>query len=153
MDNQIFHNKGTDALRVPGFGLPITHRIPRGRPLGAETKRFRHGISDYAGDRMVAREVYMLRLMEVITEKKDWQKKVFDENIAAKWSEEATVGNDSLICDKSFQWCIMELKDKARDYEVLRLTDFRGYRSHLIFDRRNCTSRLLSLPIGVSKVM
>lgn len=116
MASQAFHNKGTDTLRVPGFGLAICYRISRNKE--DDLQCFRHGISDYTGERMTAHELDMLRLMEAITEKPDWHKKIFNDEITSRWSEEAIAEKQSLITDKSFQWCMLELKDKARSYEV-----------------------------------
>ncbi|KAL9104295.1 MAG: hypothetical protein Q9163_000736 [Psora crenata] len=45
----------------------------------------------------------------------DWQRKIFDETIAAKWKEEAlnTRGIGIDITQKMVDWCIAELKYKA----------------------------------------
>ncbi|KAF2126696.1 hypothetical protein P153DRAFT_368765 [Dothidotthia symphoricarpi CBS 119687] len=71
----------------PGLGLPLRHNDQRNYgfyPIGA------HG-SNYAADTkpLFVREVAMMSVMEQLTEKEDWHKKVFDDKIVAKWREEA----------------------------------------------------------------
>ncbi|KAJ4376011.1 hypothetical protein N0V83_001291 [Neocucurbitaria cava] len=75
-------------LEYPGLGLPLRHNdqnFKRGfYPLGA------HGsCSGSHSDLIPVRELAMMDVMEKLTDKEDWHKKVFDDEIVAKWRKEA----------------------------------------------------------------
>lgn len=54
----------------------------------------------------------MMQIMNVITDKPEWERKVFDEHIIAKWREEvATSGHDAT--PKMMDWIVKELQWKA----------------------------------------
>ncbi|KAF7982668.1 hypothetical protein HWV62_27131 [Athelia sp. TMB] len=64
----------------------------------------------------------MMRLMNQITEKPGWDKKVFDETIASKWKSEALSTTDQTgqpidLTEKMFEYCISELRYKATLFE------------------------------------
>ena len=58
----------------PGLGLPLCSK--------------RDGYQQ-PSDTLPVRELAMMHIMDRLTDKKDWNKKVFDEGIVAKWREEA----------------------------------------------------------------
>jgi hypothetical protein len=69
----------------PGLGLPIRHENwdIDGFPHGAE-------YSDATDSELLyVRELAMMDVMEKLTDKPDWNKKVFDKAIVAKWGTEA----------------------------------------------------------------
>lgn len=54
----------------------------------------------------------MMQIMNVITDKPEWERKVFDEHIIAKWREEvAQSGHDAT--PKMMDWIVKELQWKA----------------------------------------
>jgi hypothetical protein len=109
----IMDNSGTGPLVVPGLnGIPLNPA----RQI-TEDAAFVHGADSWGGERLTAREVSMLALMDSITDKENWDQKVFDEDIVAKWRTEATAL--PLISEKTWAWCLTELRDKA---EVFRQT-------------------------------
>ncbi|KAL2862716.1 DUF4246 domain-containing protein [Aspergillus lucknowensis] len=60
----------------------------------------------------------MLRFMESITDKPDWDEKVFREDIASKWRDEmANSGKD--VSPQMINWIIKELQWKAGEYQEL----------------------------------
>ncbi|CAI4211871.1 unnamed protein product [Parascedosporium putredinis] len=62
-------------------------------------ERFAHGALDWGlENRLTARELSMLRLMNDITDKEGWER-------------ESTTTND-----KAWEWCLTELRDKARAF-------------------------------------
>jgi hypothetical protein len=69
----------------PGLGLPIRKEdwelsgFPNGAEYGDATD----------SDLLYVREVAMMDVMEKLTDKPDWNKKVFDETIITKWGSEA----------------------------------------------------------------
>lgn len=80
-------SQSKDRVALPGFGLPIDS-MPRPK------KRFPHAIADdfakFERGVMVS-ELRMLDFMNQISDKPEWDRKVFDKatNIVAKWEEEA----------------------------------------------------------------
>lgn len=69
---------------LPGFGLPLTYHPP-----GAFHTLIGVQEQDWTANTLTIREVCMLRLMEEITNKPDWWRKVNDPEIVAKWKKEA----------------------------------------------------------------
>ena len=57
----------------------------------------------------------MMELMNRLTDKPNWDQKIFDETIVAKWKEEALGlnGNGTDISSNMVDWCIEELRYKA----------------------------------------
>ena len=59
------------------------------------TKRFAHGMFDWAiENRVTARELAMLRVMNSITDRPGWETKIFDDEIAALWKAEAIASEE-----------------------------------------------------------
>ncbi|KAF5383169.1 hypothetical protein D9615_005044 [Tricholomella constricta] len=113
----------------PGFGLPLNF-IPRakddnGPATGEGRKLFRNALNDKdLKDGRVQlplttlREFTMLRLMNEITDKPDWHKKITDEAIVAKWRAEAlAAAPEKDITESMVDWCIAELQYKAKTFE------------------------------------
>ncbi|KAF8060985.1 hypothetical protein FPV67DRAFT_317375 [Lyophyllum atratum] len=59
----------------------------------------------------------MLQLMNQLTDKPDWQKKVFDETIVSKWKAEALSSEGAGVSEKMIDWCIAELQYKTKAFE------------------------------------
>ncbi|KPM39634.1 hypothetical protein AK830_g6934 [Neonectria ditissima] len=118
--NNVFKT-GEGVLRLPGFGLSLGH-IP-------------HGVfpilngpgAGWEAATLTIREVCMLRLMEDITDKPDWWRKVNDPEIVAKWKKEALkmpwpeYVDYGHFDDAMFEACIKELVKKADIYEKTSL--------------------------------
>jgi len=117
MEEPVFDNKGILPLKVPGFGLPIDFEPGDESSLDKIGTRFRHGANDFSADRLTVRELSMLSLIGSITDKPDWHRKVFDDDIVGKWRQEALSTPGSLMSAHAFQWCVSELRDKAKAYE------------------------------------
>ncbi|TFK62409.1 hypothetical protein BDN72DRAFT_903265 [Pluteus cervinus] len=60
------------------------------------------------------REFTMINLMNTLTDKPDWDKKVNDPEIASKWRAEALSTPDIDITEKMVDYCIAELRYKAQ---------------------------------------
>ncbi len=60
----------------------------------------------------------MIRLMEQITNKPTWNTKVFDEVITSRWKEEALAAEGMDISEQMVDYCIAELKLKAKVFEA-----------------------------------
>ncbi|KAK6431278.1 hypothetical protein LTR95_012557, partial [Oleoguttula sp. CCFEE 5521] len=100
-----FDNSGNIPLNVPGAGCPIDIELDA-------SLRFGHGVNDFRQDRLVIREVAMLAIMDAITDKVSWADKIFDDSIVAKWRDEAMAM--PLISEQAWEWCVRELRDKAK---------------------------------------
>lgn len=104
-----FDNTGDEQLKVPGFCYDYRYQLDY-------SDRFRHGANDFQQNpRLTAREVAMLGVMNALTDKPDWHKKVFDDEIIAKWKQEACAM--PLISEPAWDWCLTELRDKAKRFE------------------------------------
>lgn len=97
-------NSGDTPIQVPGIRLPQTAQLET-------NERFRHGLNDFSQDRLVAVEITMLAVMNNITDKPNWHRKIFDETILDKWRTEATAMPH--ISTKAWDWMMKELRDKA----------------------------------------
>jgi hypothetical protein len=78
----------------PGLGLPLRYNEQGDYgfyPIGA------HG-SCYGAksDLLPVRELAMMNIMDRLTDKPDWEQKVFDEEIVAKWKKEAIEVDDEM---------------------------------------------------------
>lgn len=82
------------------------------------TQRFAHGMFDWAlENRVTARELAMLRVMNSITDRPGWETGVFNDEVAASWKAEVVGGaGEWLISAKAWDWCLRELRDKAAGF-------------------------------------
>lgn len=77
--------------KYPGLGLPLRHD-----PVDTDDDSiFFHPIGAHGNCRaatsmiLPVREIAMMSVMDSLTDKEDWHKKVFDDGIISKWREEA----------------------------------------------------------------
>lgn len=83
------------------------------RELDPEESSFRYAVNPtWYPQRLTAREVAMLNIMDALTEKQDWHRKIQDSDIVARWRTEA-LEQSPIMSQQAFDWCIFELKDKA----------------------------------------
>lgn len=85
MPSSMFQKKER-ILRLPGYGLPISHGIRR-----RDRQPFLLGLQpeDWEASTLTNREVCMLKLMEDITNKPQWWLKVLNPEIVSNWKREA----------------------------------------------------------------
>ncbi|KAI8307652.1 hypothetical protein K4K61_003405 [Colletotrichum sp. SAR11_59] len=101
-----FDNTGNGPLNVPGFPLAVS--IER-----SHDERFAHGFNDWAQDRLTAREIAMISLINDITDKSGWLKDMFNDVKIASWRAEALTR--PLMSPLAWNWCLLELRDMAKD--------------------------------------
>ncbi|KAI0410008.1 hypothetical protein F4802DRAFT_543020 [Xylaria palmicola] len=123
-----------------------SHEYPGlGRPLWYNPQEFAHFYptghhQECIGSKsaiLQVREVAMMHIMDRLTDKESWHKKVFDDEIVAKWRAEALAYPDEalwnlavssvgwaapepvrgIMTEKAFDYCIQELRCKARHFE------------------------------------
>ncbi|KAJ5557344.1 hypothetical protein N7494_001259 [Penicillium frequentans] len=127
-------NSGAAQLQIPAFGgIPIDYEFEIGQ-------RFVHGALPERphqrgrATRLTITELFMLRLMDRVTEIPDWEHGVFNDKVVAQWYADAIYESKSLeypnlkaesqsdlnfdmdlVSQKTWDWCIAELQDKAED--------------------------------------
>ncbi|KAJ5301242.1 hypothetical protein N7508_006105 [Penicillium antarcticum] len=101
-------NKST-PLKVPGFhGLPVNVLLAQ--------DEFATGTNEWHAAILTAKELAMLKLINAITDRPGWHRDIFDQRVVTQWREDAAVSS-SLINDKTWDWCLKELQDKAQEYD------------------------------------
>lgn len=82
--------------KYPGLGLHVRYNDEPNEhyPTGA------HGgsLQDISSATLLVRELAMMAVMDQLTDKENWHKKVFDETIVAKWRSEALSIPDKYFC-------------------------------------------------------
>lgn len=81
----------TTTLCVPGFGMPVDKDVNPSSPSALLGEWFSNGIT--------VREQRMMAFIGDVTDKPEWERKVFDEEIVAKWREEAGARPEDLDGD------------------------------------------------------
>ncbi len=81
--------------KYPGLGFPLRHNEQDDYgffPIGA------HGsCSGSDSDLLPVRELAMMSIMDRLTDKPDWHKKVFDDEIVSKWRKESCLIPDEVF--------------------------------------------------------
>ncbi|KAF7591638.1 hypothetical protein BBP40_001277 [Aspergillus hancockii] len=115
-------SKRPEGLQLPGFSLPLNYRPDRNgrfrRTLFPNALDYGDIEGGWVNRLNVHREILMMRVMNTITEKPEWDRKVFDEAITAKWREEISQGGQD-VTPKMIDYIIKELQWKA---DVLQKT-------------------------------
>lgn len=99
-------------IKFPGFGLPLDDMPSSWKRDCADRKRFPNAIQDWAGLGVTVRERNMLSFINLITDKPEWDRKVFDEEIVGKWRQEASA-NDADFSGKMFDF-VSSKPDESR---------------------------------------
>ena len=84
-----------ERIKLPGFGLPVNYR---------PDEFFENAVLDWAGTILTVRELNMMAIMDKITDKPDWDKKVFDDTIIQKWRQEALATEGMDVSEKMLDW-------------------------------------------------
>lgn len=122
-----YDNSGSRPLRLPGIGMEIDADLDEDSlrrakhalgPGWHDAAYFADGIEGWQGQRLTVREIAMLGLMESITDKPNWDTKVFDDTIVEKWRAEAM--ELPLISQPAWEWVLAEVRDKANAFKTSR---------------------------------
>jgi Protein of unknown function (DUF4246) len=82
-------------LGLPGAGLPVNEQPDKALDWGTKTRhRFPYAIIDWSPQPITVRERSMLGFMNQITDKPEWRRKVFDEEIITRWRKESEAIED-----------------------------------------------------------
>ncbi|KAL0573725.1 hypothetical protein V5O48_008221, partial [Marasmius crinis-equi] len=116
-----------EEIKLPGFGRPV-NTIPERCLVGwdpMKSKRlcFPNAITQWSAANIPVREQTMIAMINEITDKPEWDRKVNDETIVAKWRSEALGKEEVDFTEEMFDYCIAELRDKATRFsETGRVT-------------------------------
>ncbi|KAJ5141692.1 hypothetical protein N7476_004450 [Penicillium atrosanguineum] len=98
---------------LPGFTLPLLYTK---REYNDNNSLFPNALDfeedAYDGFLYTFREILMMRVMNTITDKPDWDRKVFDESITNKWRQEVSESGQD-ISKAMMDWIIKELQWKT----------------------------------------
>lgn len=85
----------------PGVNLPLRYLAQDGEP-GIDLYRLGsfYGAEGAQSELLHMREVAMMILMDRLTDKPNWHKKVFDDTIVAKWRSEALSQPEDALFDE-----------------------------------------------------
>lgn len=78
-----------NMLEYPGLGLDLRHVTKTSYDDPEYPMGISRGCRGAESDMLFVREVVMMIVMDRLTDKAEWHRKVFDEEIVAKWTEEA----------------------------------------------------------------
>ncbi|KAB2580842.1 hypothetical protein BFW01_g6895 [Lasiodiplodia theobromae] len=106
----------SQRLQRPAFGLPLNWRPERS--YGPNQKfYFPNAVAEWSAIEATLRETSMLAVMNLLTDKDEWRRKVFDESIVEHWRKDAVTTEGQGFSDEMFDFCIAELRDKAKEHE------------------------------------
>lgn len=115
-------NDETQRLKLPGFGMYLTELSD------PEGEYFMHALwPDYRfeSDGLKLREVHMMEFMNQITDKPEWDRKVFDEGIVNTWHDEAMkqalIDEDVYMSEQMFDY-VTKLKSTKTLGSLVSLT-------------------------------
>ncbi|KAJ5637089.1 hypothetical protein N7490_006968 [Penicillium lividum] len=106
---------------MPGFNVPL-NLYPTRDGMKDWTRGFANALDPshcdegYMDQLVTHREILMMRVMNTITDKPSWDRKVFDEQITAKWRAEISQSGQD-VSTKMMNWIIKELQWKAGMYQ------------------------------------
>ena len=86
----------SSSIKRPGFGLPLNEEGP--------PDRFPNALVDDGATVITVRERTIMALIDSITDKLAWDRKVFDESIVQKWRQEALDNKEMDITEKMLDW-------------------------------------------------
>ncbi|KAJ5987197.1 hypothetical protein N7451_011562 [Penicillium sp. IBT 35674x] len=101
------HKPAPEQSGLPGFTLPLDY-LPKEKPLPLCP----HALQFNSTSLKVHREILMMRVMNAITDKPEWNRKVFNEEITAKWRDEVSSSGED-ISSAMMDYIVKELQWKA----------------------------------------
>ncbi|KAJ5787524.1 hypothetical protein N7457_002514 [Penicillium paradoxum] len=105
---------------LPGFTKPLDYMPPQLQEYAS--RPFPNALCDYFGYShsfqalYTHREIVMVQIMNSITEKPEWDRKVFNEEITSKWRREISQSGQD-VTELMMDWIIKELQCKAEELQ------------------------------------
>jgi len=105
----------TARIKLPGFGLPVNTIGDEFSKWDSEKQvhprnRFPNVIMDREANPVTVRERLMTYLINTITDKPEWDWKVFDEEIVNRWRNEALFPNTGYFSEQMFDYVSFAMK-------------------------------------------
>lgn len=97
-------------ILLPGFGRPLNYMLEhenwRASALDEDrlVNRCPNALQEWGPEPLTVRERNMMQVVNAITDKPDWRRKVFDEVIIAKWRAEAVTEEGQGFTNKMFDY-------------------------------------------------
>ncbi|KAG9935969.1 hypothetical protein KCV05_g1814, partial [Aureobasidium melanogenum] len=95
---------------LPGFGRPLNDMLElktwalRHRDETSLLNRCPNPLEEWSPEPLTVRERNMMQVINAITDKPDWRRKVLDETIIAKWRAEAITEEGQGFTEKMFDY-------------------------------------------------
>jgi hypothetical protein len=122
MEELPFHGEAS----LPSFGLPVSEFPGKQFDPTGHRQRFPHVLADSCdSDGVSVRERRMLQFIDRITDKSEWERKVFDDEIVDRWRAKACLWKDELGED----YLSGPMFDYVSDIKALNLV-IRGSHAH-----------------------
>ncbi|KAE8372201.1 hypothetical protein BDV26DRAFT_298060 [Aspergillus bertholletiae] len=103
-------------VELPGWQLPLDYHYKN--TTGFFPHVLEHEDIGDAGRLCTYREIFIMRVVNAITDKRHWERKIFHETITAKWREKiAASGKD--ITPSMIDWIMDEVKWKVENYSAI----------------------------------
>ena len=107
-----------ERINLPGFGLPVNYQ---------PDKRFPNAVLDWSGTILTVRELNMMAIMDRITDKPDWDKKVFDDTILQKWRQEALATEGMDVSEKMLDWVCTTVFERLLSTKKCNASSFAAF--------------------------
>jgi hypothetical protein len=90
---------------LPGFGMKVNERSQRSWDTSANPNqpwKRSYDFVDWTCEAVTLREISMLKFIEAITNKPEWRRKVYDEEIVRKWKGECVGVDEKAFSERMF---------------------------------------------------
>ncbi|CAK38002.1 hypothetical protein CBS63078_6739 [Aspergillus niger] len=108
-------SKPSSPIKLPGFNLPLNWQ-PEDTELFPNALDYKDISDGYVGHLSTQREITMMRVMNTITEKPEWYRKVFDEGITSRWQTEVLASGQD-VTPRMMDYIVKELQWKAQNLQ------------------------------------
>lgn len=133
--------------KYPGWGLDLRWTVQEHCDYfetGLYPAGTHHNCFGADSEMLPVREVAMMMVMDMVTDKPDWHRKIYDDEIVNKWRKEAlswpngdlyehirthhgfdgdgiAMPKDNILNDAAIEYCIQELREKAEYFRKTRI--------------------------------
>lgn len=143
---------------LPGFGRPVNDVLEKSTPSYKRPdrtnlyNRYPNALQEWSPEPLTVRERNMMQVINAITDKPDWRRKVFDETIITKWRSEAVTEEGQGFTEKMFDYVSFVLLKPPLQHDSLTEIVFgRAPRQGWPAPRRQLDCRT-GLRVGCSQV-
>jgi hypothetical protein len=91
-------------ITLPGYGTPLNYMLQHRDWSNDVYERCPNALQDWGPQPITVREKNMMQMINAITDKPDWRRKVFDEAILHKWRAEAVTEEGQGFTEEMFDY-------------------------------------------------